>query len=136
MSYLKPLRVSSSGMLSIETTMDLADPPPPPKRRRPRRLSWLVSRLGLSRSAYPEERRGFIAVQIDGLGYYVLKGALNRRYLPFLRKLVRRRGWSLQRYRVGLPATTPASQLAIMYGDNDDVPGFRWLEQDTSQLPI
>jgi hypothetical protein len=126
-------------MLSSETTMDLADPPIPanPKgRRRPRRLSWLVSRLGLSRSDYPSDRRGFIGVQIDGLGYYVIKGALTRRYLPFLRKLVRRRGWSLHRYRVGLPATTPASQLALMYGDNDDVPGFRWLEKDTRQLRI
>jgi hypothetical protein len=105
-------------------------------RRRPRRLSWLVSRLGLSRSDYPDEKRGFIAVQIDGLGYYVIKGALTRRYLPFLRKLVRRRGWGLHRYRVGLPATTPASQLAVMYGDNYDVPGFRWLEKDTRTLRI
>ena len=105
-------------------------------RKRPRRLSWLVSRLGLSRSEYPEERRGFIGIQIDGLGYYVMKSALTRRYLPFLRKLVRRRGWSLHRYRVGLPATTPASQLALMYGNNDDVPGFRWLEKDTRSLRI
>src|SRR5262245_25042753 len=122
-------------MLSAETTMDFAQRHPK-RRRRPRRLSWLVSRLGLSRSDYPEEKRGFIAIQIDGLGYYVLKGALTRRYLPFLRKLVRRRGWSLHRYRVGLPATTPASQLAVMYGDNHDVPGFRWLEKETRALRI
>jgi hypothetical protein len=127
-------------MLSPDTTMDFSpkDPSHHPKlRRRPRRLSWLVSRLGLSRSDYPEERRGFIGIQIDGLGYYVIKSALSKRgYLPFLRKLIRRRGWALHRYRVGLPATTPASQLAIMYGDNDDVPGFRWLEKDTRALRI
>jgi hypothetical protein len=106
------------------------------RKRKPRRLSWLVSRLGLSRSDFTPERRGFIAIQIDGLGYYVAKGALTRRYLPFVRKLVKRRGWSLQRYRVGLPATTPASQLGLMYGDNWDVPGFRWLEKDTRTLRI
>jgi hypothetical protein len=119
-------------MLLCEMTMDSAETPRP----RPRRLQWLVSRLGLSRSDYPLDRRGFIAIQIDGLGYYVIKGALNRRYLPFLRKLVRRRDWALHRYRVGLPATTPASQLGVMYGNNDDVPGFRWLEKDTRQLRI
>jgi hypothetical protein len=111
-------------------------PRSPKRRRRPTRTSWLVGRLGLSRSDYPLDRRGFIAIQIDGLGYYVLKGALTRRYAPFLRKLVRRRGWTLHRYRVGVPATTPASQLGILYGTNDDVPGFRWLEKDTRSVRI
>ena len=113
---------------------------PTPARRRARRrrgrTSWLVGKLGLSTSDYPADRRGFIGIQIDGLGYYVLKGALTRRYAPFLRKLVRRRGWRLHRYRVGVPATTPASQLGIMYGDNWDVPGFRWLEKDRRELCI
>jgi hypothetical protein len=109
------------------------------RRSRPRRrgrTSWLVRHLGLSQSDYPAERRGFIGIQIDGLGYYVLKGALTRRYAPFLRKMVRRKGWKLHRYRVGLPATTPASQLAIFYGDNYDVPGFRWFEKDSRTLNI
>jgi hypothetical protein len=100
------------------------------------RLSWLVRHLELPPSDYPREHRGFIAIQIDGLGYYVLKGALTRRYTPFLRKLVKRRGYRLYRYRVGLPATTPASQLGILYGANDDVPGFRWLEKDSRTLNI
>src|SRR5262249_7946879 len=104
--------------------------------RRPRRLQWLVGHLGLSRSDYPTERRGFIGIQIDGLGYYVLKGALNRRFTPFLRKLVKRRGWRLERYRVGVPATTPASQLGIMYGANDDIPGFRWLDKRARAIHI
>jgi hypothetical protein len=103
---------------------------------RHRRTSWLVRRLGLSQSDYPLERRGFIGVQIDGLGYYVLKGALTRRYAPFLRKLVKRRGWRLHRYRVGLPATTPASQLGFFYGDNADVPGFRWVDKPRHSLDI
>ena len=106
------------------------------KRKRRGRTSWLVAKLGLSRSEYPPERRGFICIQIDGLGYYVLKGALNRRYAPFLRKMVKRRSYALHRIRIGLPATTPASQLAIMYGDNWDVPGFRWLEKDRQELII
>jgi hypothetical protein len=104
---------------------------------RPRgRTSWLIRRLGLARSPYPDGQRGFIAVQIDGLGYYVLKGALTRRYAPFLRRLVKHRGWRLHRYRVGLPSTTPAVQLGIMFGDNHDVPGFRWVEKDARTLPI
>ena len=105
-----------------------------PRRPKRGRTSWLVRVLGLSRSRYPVERRGFIGIQIDGLGYYVLKGALNRRYTPFLRKLVRRRGYRLERLRVGLPATTPASQAAILYGDNHDIPGFRWFAKDEGRL--
>src|SRR5947209_16262594 len=108
----------------------------PPAKLRPLRTSWLVSRLGLSRSDYPADRRGFIGIQIDGLGYYVLKGALGRRYTPFLRKLIRRRGFKLHRYRVGLPATTPASQLGILYGENYDVPGFRWYDKEKREINI
>jgi Type I phosphodiesterase / nucleotide pyrophosphatase len=108
----------------------------PTRRRRRGRTSWLVAKLGLSRSDYPLERRGFIGIQIDGLGYYVLKGALNRRYTPFLRKLVKRKHYALHRVHIGLPATTPASQLAFFYGDNWDVPGFRWLDKDRRELRI
>ncbi len=106
------------------------------RQRRRGRTSWLVGRLGLSKSDYPPERRGFIAIQIDGLGYFVLKSALTRRYAPHLRKLVKRRGFRLQRYRVGLPSTTPASQLGMMYGDNYGVPGFRWVEKATRSIKI
>lgn len=109
------------------------------RRRRPRRLgrtSWLIRKLGVAPNAPAPERRGFIGIQIDGLGYYVLRGALTRRYAPFLRGLVKRRGYQLHRYRVGLPATTPASQLGIFYGDNDDVPGFRWYDKQSRTLHV
>ncbi len=96
----------------------------------------MVGRLGLLPSDYPLERRGFIALQIDGLGYYVLQSALSRRFTPFLWRLVHRRGWRLSRVRVGLPATTPASQLAMFYGINDEVPGFRWFDRATGTLQI
>ncbi len=124
-------RLENAGAVTPATQS--AKKPPP---RRLGRTSWLFDRLGLSPSDYPVERRGFIGIQIDGLGYYVLKSALTRRYLPFVRKLVKRRGWRLQRMRVGLPATTPASQLALFYGDNHDVPGFRWFEKDTRAVQI
>ncbi len=37
----------------------------------------------------------------------------------------------LARWRCGLPSTTPASQAGILYGNNWDIPGFRWYDKAT-----
>ncbi|MHC4915318.1 MAG: alkaline phosphatase family protein [Planctomycetota bacterium] len=79
---------------------------------------------------------GIVVVQIDGLGRDQLSRALKRGYMPFTRRLLRRRGYSLVGVRAGVPATTPAAQAELMYGVRGAVPGFRWYEKAGGQLRV
>ncbi|HET6202212.1 MAG TPA: alkaline phosphatase family protein [Planctomycetota bacterium] len=81
------------------------------------------------RTSMPEKPRGFAIVQVDALAGWVLEEAMRRRRARFLRSLLRRGGFRLRRFRAGLPATTPAFQAGLLYGDRGEIPGFRWLER-------
>jgi hypothetical protein len=96
---------------------------------RRRRAQSLSRRLGLAPCTAEPGRKGLILLQIDALSYFALRASLNRRYLPFLSRLVRRGGYKLHRYQTGLPATTPAFQLGLFFGASDHVAGFRWMDK-------
>jgi hypothetical protein len=75
--------------------------------------------------------RGFIIVEIDGLAYDFLRQAMKAGCMPYLSRVVQGRRLRLARWRCGLPSTTPASQAGILYGNNWDIPGFRWYDKET-----
>lgn len=79
----------------------------------------------------PSPGRGLIIVQIDGLSHEHLKIALKRGACPTLARLLRRREARLWRWRCSVPSTTLATQAAIFYGENDDIPAFRWYDKET-----
>ena len=101
---------------------------------RRRRAQSLYRRLGLPPCTEEPGRKGLLLLQIDSLSYFALQASLNRRFLPFLSRLVRRGGYRLQPYQTGLPATTPAFQTGLFYGVNDHVPGFRWLDKQKGRV--
>jgi len=88
-------------------------------------LDRLVRRCRLGR-APASGRRRLLVVQIDGLSRPVLEQALAEGRLPFLGKLLQRQHASLQPMSVGLPTSTPAFQMAAMYGVAPDIPGFHY----------
>src|SRR5437899_10395764 len=88
-------------------------------------LDRLVRRLYRGRAPEATRRRVLI-VQIDGLSRSVLTQALTDGTAPFLARLVRQRGWRLTPMSVGLPTSTPAFQMAAMYGVRPDIPGFHY----------
>src|SRR2546426_4120676 len=90
-----------------------------------RLLDRLVRRLRLGRAPDATQRRVLI-VQIDGLSRSVLEQALAARTAPFLARLLRQRGWRLTPMSVGLPTSTPAFQMSVMYGVRPDIPGFHY----------
>lgn len=96
-----------------------------PRRRKYETLARQMGRPEVS----PDGRRGFIIIQIDGLSYHHLVGALERGYLPYLRRLVKEEGWHLTPWYCGLPSTTPAVQAGILFGNREDIPGFRWYDK-------
>jgi hypothetical protein len=90
-----------------------------------RRLDRVVRRLYRGRAPEATCRRMLI-VQIDGLSRSVLAQALADGTTPFLARLVRHRGWRLTPMSVGLPTSTPAFQMSVMYGVRPDIPGFHY----------
>ena len=74
-------------------------------------------------------QRRFLIVQIDGLSRSVLDHALASGHMPFVKRLLRRHGFHLQPMSVGLPTSTPAFQMAAMYGVRPDIPGFHYFDR-------
>jgi hypothetical protein len=90
-----------------------------------RLLDRLIRRLRLGRAPVPTRRR-LLVVQIDGLSRAVLEEALASGRAPFLARLLGHGGFGLAPMSVGLPSSTPAFQLAAMYGVRPDIPGFHY----------
>ncbi len=75
-------------------------------------------------------QKGFVIIQIDGLAYTALLKAMKWGYTPTIRKLTRGMGYRLVPYYCPMPSNTPYVQAGLMYGNNEDVLGFRWVEKD------
>jgi hypothetical protein len=70
--------------------------------------------------------RRLLIIQIDGLSRAVLEQGLADGRMPFLRRLLDRGEWRLRPMAVGMPTSTPAFQMAAMYGVRPDIPGFHY----------
>lgn len=93
------------------------------------RVQGAVDRLARRlRAGSPPEapRRRLLIIQIDGLPGAVLEEARAKGHVPFIQRLLGRRGHELAPMTVGLPTSTPAFQLAAMYGVRPDIPGFHY----------
>jgi hypothetical protein len=89
----------------------------------------VVDRLSRRFRSAPSQdipRRRLLVVQIDGLPRAVLEHARASGHVPFLDRLLRQHSYELGPMFVGLPTSTPAFQLAAMYGVRPDIPGFHY----------
>ncbi len=77
---------------------------------------------------------GLIILHIDGLGYSYLQKALAEGRMPFVRCLIEQEGYEALPYRCGIPSTTPFAQAGILYGDNSEIPSFRWWDKESGLL--
>jgi hypothetical protein len=89
-------------------------------------IDRLVRRVRLGKPPRPDGRRRLLIVQIDGLSRAVLEQAIRDGRMPFVRRLLDRHGYRQQAMTVGMPTSTPAFQLAAMYGVRPDIPGFHY----------
>ena len=83
-----------------------------------------------------DPRRGFVVIQIDSLALEDFERALERGYMPHLRRLLVNEKWELRRFPAGLPSATPAAQAAIFYGTKDRIPAFRFYEKADRRVII
>ncbi len=92
-----------------------------------KRNEYLLKKLNLKRQR--TQKKKFIVMQIDGLSYDILKKAMQKGHVKFLKTLVEKEENYLTHYNCGLPSGTPAIQAAIMYGDNKNIPAFRFIDK-------
>jgi hypothetical protein len=78
--------------------------------------------------------RGLVIMHVDGLGADSLEQALREGDMPFTRGLIANEGYEVHRYRCGIPSTTPFVQAGILYGDNSEIPSFRWWDREEQLL--
>ena len=83
---------------------------------------------------YEGTSRGLVMLEIDGLSYHHIQKALADGYMPNLQALIEEDGYQLSRIDCGLPSQTSACQAGIMFGDNFDIPAFRWFDKDENKL--
>jgi hypothetical protein len=74
--------------------------------------------------------RRLLIVQIDGLSRAVLEHALEAGRMPFVKRMLRHHEFRLEPMSVGLPTSTPAFQMAMMYGVRPDIPGFHYYNRE------
>lgn len=79
--------------------------------------------------------KGLIIIEIDGLSYDVIRQAIDQDYMPTLKNFLQK-DYQIHSWNCGLPSQTSASQLGILYGDNVNVPAFRWYEKDRGKLVV
>ena len=122
-----------------------------------RKYAAIAESMGLEESQVNTQKRGFIILQIDGLAYDHLREAMAKGYTPYMKRLLEERkalrhpftstglgasdvaqdrdqgvAFKLARWRCGLPSATPAVQAGIMFGNNFDIPAFRWYEKESN----
>lgn len=79
------------------------------------------------------KRGKFMVIQLDSLPHSILKRFLDRGSCRFIRKLLDKEGYHLQRFNCGLPSGTPSVQASVMYGDNSMIPGFRFVDKKSKR---
>ena len=80
--------------------------------------------------------QGIVMLEIDGLSYHHFQKALERGYMPTLASLMREQGYNLHRVETGIPSMTSSCQAGILYGDNYDIPSFRWFDRDLNRFIV
>ncbi len=98
----------------------------------------LVERLA-KRKMFPDaetDERGLVMMEIDGLSYHHIQKAIEDGWMPNLSEMIENDGYILSRVDCGLPSQTSACQSGIMFGDNHDIPAFRWFDKDLNRMVV
>ncbi|MFZ3493549.1 alkaline phosphatase family protein [Streptomyces sp. 5.8] len=82
-----------------------------------------------------ERTPAVVFLQLDGVGYEVLRRAAGSGLMPTVAEWLDR-SHRITSWRTDWSSQTGASQLGILHGSNFDVPAFRWYEKDTGEVVV
>ena len=97
-------------------------------------LQRRLSRRPVELPANPD--RGIIMLEIDGLSYHHLHHAIDQGYMPTIKNLIEQHGYILTRTESGVPSMTSSAQAGILFGDNHDIPAFRWFDKAENKFYV
>lgn len=104
--------------------------------------AWRRFALGPMRARYATQRThadptpGFIFLEIDGLAADVLQHAIERQYVPHLAGWIASGSHVLRTWECDLSSQTSASQAGILFGNNTNVPAFRWYDRALGRVVV
>ncbi len=78
--------------------------------------------------------QGLVMLEIDGLSCTLMRRAIDEGRMPTVARLVEEGSHVVSPYDCGLPSQTSSCQAGIMYGDNWDIPAFRWYDKATARV--
>ncbi|MFF5449191.1 phage holin family protein [Streptomyces sp. NPDC012888] len=78
---------------------------------------------------------GLLFLQLDGVGYGVLREAAAAGVMPTVADWLDRTH-RIAPWRTDWSSQTGASQLGLLHGSNFDVPAFRWYEKETGEVMV
>ncbi len=84
----------------------------------------------------PQRPPGLLVVQLDGVAAGVLVQAMDAGLAPTMQRWLTDGSHRLEPWWARLPATTPASQAGLLYGDSSTVPAFRWWDRERGRLVV
>lgn len=79
---------------------------------------------------------GLVFVELDGLAFETLARATRDGHLPTLASWVRSGTHRVVRWDCGVSSQTSSSQAGILFGNNFDIPGFRWYEKSSGAMVV
>lgn len=95
-------------------------------------IQWLSSTGAAAIENNPV--RGVIYIEIDGLAFPYIRQMIDENKMSTLKSLLDSGSHQLSRFECGLPSQTSSSQAGLMYGNNFDIPAFRWYEKENKRM--
>lgn len=93
-----------------------------------------IARRGTRAALPPDTPPGVIFLQVDGLGYDVVRRAVRDGDMPTLAEWLAEGSHTLDMWHTDWSSQTGASVSGILHGDNHDILGFRWYEKDRDHV--
>ena len=75
---------------------------------------------------------GIIFMEIDGLAKNILLEAVERGYMPTLKRWIDEGSHKVNGWETDLSSQTGASQAGLLHGNNQDIVAFRWVEKENN----
>ena len=79
---------------------------------------------------------GTIIVQIDGLSEAILRDEIAAGGVPTLARWLQQGSHRLAGWECDVPSMTSSGQSGILYGNNANIPAFRWYEKASARLVV
>ena len=95
----------------------------------------LIQKLSKKEINNEKKYPGLIMLEIDGLAREVLEEAIDKGYMPTLKRWINTTH-TLKEWETDLSSQTGASQAGILHGNNKDIVAYRWVEKENNNKII